>query len=64
MNKQVPDSASTGTAFLCGAKTNYYTVGVDATAQFENCSSVTEENKLTSVAGWALQAGKKAGSHR
>ena len=61
MNKQVPDSASTATAYLCGVKTNYYTSGVDATAELSNCSSVNENNKVLSVGAWGLSAGKKAG---
>jgi len=61
VDKQVPDSASTATAYLCGVKTNYYTVGIDATGQYENCSSVTDDNKVYSVAAWALDAGKRAG---
>ncbi|KAF2362389.1 Alkaline phosphatase [Trinorchestia longiramus] len=61
VNKQVPDSASTATAYLCGVKTNYYTSGVDATATLEDCTSITEENKVSSVAQWALTAGKRTG---
>lgn len=38
-DRQVPDSGATATAFLCGVKTNGYTLGVDDTVTFGNCSS-------------------------
>lgn len=61
MDKQVPDSASTATAYLSGIKTNYYTVGVDASAIYQDCNSVTEENKVYSIVKWAQDADKRTG---
>ncbi|KAJ8320704.1 hypothetical protein KUTeg_002291, partial [Tegillarca granosa] len=39
VDKQVPDSGATSTAFLCGVKSNYYTLGLDDGAVYNNCSS-------------------------
>ncbi|XP_069138030.1 alkaline phosphatase-like [Argopecten irradians] len=38
-NKQIPDSAATATAILCGVKANWYTFGVRDTVIKNNCSS-------------------------
>lgn len=61
VDKQVPDSASTATAYLSGVKTNYYTVGVDASATYQDCNSITEENKVYSIVKWAQDAEKRTG---
>lgn len=60
LDKQVPDSASTATAFLTGVKANYFTVGLNGKAQYENCSSV-KGNEVTSVLVDAYKAGKSTG---
>lgn len=39
MNEQVPDSAGTATAFLCGVKAQSGVLGLDDTATYKNCSS-------------------------
>lgn len=39
VNEQVPDSAGTATAFLCGVKAQSGVLGVDDTATYNNCSS-------------------------
>ncbi|KAG0724064.1 Alkaline phosphatase [Chionoecetes opilio] len=61
VNKQVSDSASTATAYLGGVKTNYKTLGVDASATYKDCHSVTEANKVYSIVKWAQDAGKMTG---
>lgn len=60
VDRQVPDSAATATAFLRGVKANYETVGLDATARHSDCSTV-EGAKVKSVANWAQEAGKSTG---
>jgi alkaline phosphatase len=37
VDRQVPDSACTGTALFSGIKAPYYTLGVDAHGEFNNC---------------------------
>ncbi|XP_064096250.1 alkaline phosphatase-like [Macrobrachium nipponense] len=62
LDKQVSDSASTATAFLCGVKANYYTVGVNGHVKFCDCqASLQEENRLTSIIQWAQEAKKDTG---
>lgn len=59
---QVPDSACTGTAYLSGVKANGQTIGVSAKVQVLNCTQgLDPENQTTSVAKWAMDAGKVAG---
>lgn len=59
---QVPDSACTGTAFLNGVKANEATIGVGPKVHVRNCSEgLDPENHTTSVAKWAMDAGKVAG---
>ncbi|KAH8301338.1 hypothetical protein KR059_000463 [Drosophila kikkawai] len=61
-NAQVPDSACTATAYLCGVKTNIVALGVTAAVNFNNCSgSEDPANRLTSIAEWAQNAGKSTG---
>ncbi|XP_039250569.2 alkaline phosphatase-like [Styela clava] len=57
---QVPDSAATATAFLCGVKTRYYTVGVNAATRYGDCAS-SKGNELESVLKEAKKAGKSTG---
>ncbi|XP_055051501.2 alkaline phosphatase, tissue-nonspecific isozyme isoform X2 [Misgurnus anguillicaudatus] len=57
---QIPDSASTGTAYLCGVKTNLNTVGVNAAARNGVCRS-QKGNEVTSILKWAKDAGKSVG---
>lgn len=56
MDFQIPDSASTGTAYLCGVKTNLNTVGVNAAARNGVCRS-QKGNEVTSILKWAKDAG-------
>ncbi|KAM8927312.1 alkaline phosphatase-like [Pelodytes ibericus] len=57
---QVPDSAGTATAYLCGVKANEGTVGVTAAAVRGQCNT-TKGNEVDSILKWAKQAGKSVG---
>ncbi|XP_062402061.1 alkaline phosphatase, tissue-nonspecific isozyme [Sardina pilchardus] len=57
---QVPDSAGTATAYLCGVKANEGTLGVSAAAVRSQCNT-TEGNEVTSILKWAKDAGKSVG---
>ncbi|KAM3875275.1 alkaline phosphatase, tissue-nonspecific isozyme [Diretmus argenteus] len=57
---QVPDSAATATAYLCGVKTNLNIVGVGAAARNGICKS-QKGNEVTSILKWAKDAGKSVG---
>ncbi|XP_035294745.1 alkaline phosphatase, germ cell type-like [Cricetulus griseus] len=57
---QIPDSASTATAFLCGVKTNTKVIGLSASAQFDQCNT-TWGNEVLSVMHRAKKAGKAVG---
>ncbi|XP_017573422.1 alkaline phosphatase, tissue-nonspecific isozyme [Pygocentrus nattereri] len=59
-NAQVPDSAGTATAYLCGVKANEGTVGVSAAAVRGQCNT-TQGNEVTSILKWAKDAGKSVG---
>lgn len=56
-NAQVPDSAGTATAYLCGVKANEGTVGVSAAAVRSQCNT-TQGNEVTSILKWAKDAGR------
>ncbi|XP_053565034.1 LOW QUALITY PROTEIN: alkaline phosphatase-like [Bombina bombina] len=60
VDAQVPDSAGTGTAYLCGVKTNSGMLGVSAAARSDSCTSAAE-NQVTSILHRAKQAGKSVG---
>lgn len=57
-NAQVPDSAGTATAYLCGVKANEGTVGVSAATQRSHCNT-TQGNEVTSILRWAKDAGER-----
>uniref|UniRef100_A0A673NKJ8 Alkaline phosphatase n=1 Tax=Sinocyclocheilus rhinocerous TaxID=307959 RepID=A0A673NKJ8_9TELE len=57
---QIPDSAATATAYLCGVKSNLNTVGVSAAARNGVCRS-QKGNEVTSILKWAKDAGKSVG---
>lgn len=62
VNKQVADSACTATAYLCGVKGNYGTIGVNAKVERYNCEQGLDETNFTpSIAKWAQDAGKDTG---
>ncbi len=56
VDHQVPDSAATATAFLCGVKTNYGVVALDARAMRGDCASSRGKN-TTCIMQLAQQAG-------
>ncbi|XP_016985027.2 membrane-bound alkaline phosphatase-like [Drosophila rhopaloa] len=61
-NAQVPDSACTATAYLCGVKTNIVNIGVSAAVEYNNCTASQDPaNRLTSIAEWAQNSGKSTG---
>ncbi|XDV33141.1 hypothetical protein PO909_003695 [Leuciscus waleckii] len=57
---QIPDSAATATAYLCGVKANLNTLGVSAAARNGVCRS-QKGNEVTSILRWAKDAGKSVG---
>lgn len=56
VDEQMPDSAGTATAYLCGVKANYGTLGVTAATPRYNCNA-TFGNEVKSVLHRAKQAG-------
>ncbi|NXA93257.1 PPBI phosphatase, partial [Melanocharis versteri] len=60
VDRQVPDSAGTATAYLCGVKGNYQTVGLSAAARHSQCNT-TAGNEVISVLERARKAGKAVG---
>ncbi|KAF7464501.1 hypothetical protein GHT09_006482 [Marmota monax] len=60
VDRQVPDSAGTATAYLCGVKGNYGTIGLSAAARLSQCNT-TQGNEVMSVMYRAKQAGKSVG---
>ncbi|XP_056132439.1 intestinal-type alkaline phosphatase [Lampris incognitus] len=60
VDQQMPDSAGTATAYHCGVKANYGTLGVTASTKRNNCPAVFG-NEVTSVLHRAKQAGKSVG---
>lgn len=57
VDRQVPDSAGTATAYLCGVKGNYQTIGLSAAARYSQCNT-TAGNEVISV----LERARKAGN--
>uniref|UniRef100_A0A8D0DZ35 Alkaline phosphatase n=1 Tax=Salvator merianae TaxID=96440 RepID=A0A8D0DZ35_SALMN len=60
VDRQVPDSAGTATAYLCGVKGNYQTIGLSAAARHGQCNT-TVGNEVDSVLKRAWKAGKSVG---
>ncbi|NXF30005.1 PPBI phosphatase, partial [Nyctibius bracteatus] len=60
VDRQVPDSAGTATAYLSGVKGNYQTVGLSAAARHSQCNT-TAGNEVVSVLERARKAGKAVG---
>ncbi|XP_047229990.1 intestinal-type alkaline phosphatase [Girardinichthys multiradiatus] len=60
VDQQMPDSAGTATAYLCGVKANYGTIGVTAATPLGKCSAVAG-NEVTSILHRAKKAGKSVG---
>ncbi|XP_059054707.1 membrane-bound alkaline phosphatase-like [Achroia grisella] len=62
VDHQIADSACTATAYLCGVKNNYGTIGVSAAVRRRDCAASLEEaNQVASIAEWALQDGRDVG---
>lgn len=62
MDSQVADSACSATAYLCGVKANYATIGVNAHVKLDDYIAGSEpQNHVNSIASWAQQAGKATG---
>ncbi|XP_067272500.1 intestinal-type alkaline phosphatase [Pseudorasbora parva] len=60
VDQQMPDSAATATAYLCGVKANYGTLGLSAAARRKDCSSA-KGNEVKSILHQAKMAGKSVG---
>ncbi|XP_072295269.1 alkaline phosphatase-like [Eucyclogobius newberryi] len=60
VDQQMPDSAGTATAYLCGVKANYGTLGVTAATPRSNCNA-SFGNEVTSILHRSKQAGKSVG---
>uniref|UniRef100_A0A1L8DKL6 Alkaline phosphatase n=1 Tax=Nyssomyia neivai TaxID=330878 RepID=A0A1L8DKL6_9DIPT len=62
VNRKVPDSACTATAYLMGVKNNYGTIGVNANVPRDNCLAGQDEGTFTvSIADLAQRMGKATG---
>ncbi|XP_071487100.1 alkaline phosphatase-like [Diadema antillarum] len=59
-DRQVPDSAGTATAYLCGVKSKFGTLGVDDRVERGKCSSI-EGAAVDSIMIDSLRAGKNTG---
>ncbi|XP_072244776.1 intestinal-type alkaline phosphatase [Leuresthes tenuis] len=60
VDQQMPDSAGTATAYLCGVKANYGTLGLSAATPRYNCSA-SHGNEVKSILHRAKKAGKSVG---
>ncbi|XP_068155821.1 membrane-bound alkaline phosphatase [Drosophila tropicalis] len=60
VNRIVPDSACTATAYLCGVKAQEGTIGVIGGLARSNCTD-DEATHVPSIAKWAIDAGKWSG---
>ncbi|KAG1652110.1 Alkaline phosphatase, tissue-nonspecific isozyme [Nymphon striatum] len=60
LDRQVPDSSCAATAYLCGVKANFKTVGVDGRVKFNDCKSSIGAS-VDSIATWSIAEGKDAG---
>ncbi|GJQ75432.1 hypothetical protein Trydic_g12740 [Trypoxylus dichotomus] len=62
VDRQVPDSACTATAYLGGVKNNDATIGVTAAVALQDCdASLLEENRVRSIGKWSQDKGKRTG---
>ncbi|KAK3599101.1 hypothetical protein CHS0354_016358 [Potamilus streckersoni] len=60
IDRQTPDSAATATAYLCGVKGNYATLGVDPTVPRSDCIA-QKGREVTSILDWSKTVGKSVG---
>ncbi|ESN96159.1 hypothetical protein HELRODRAFT_185068 [Helobdella robusta] len=61
VDRTTADSASTATAYLCGVKTNYGTLGVNEYVSLGSCDNYTDANRLKSSAVNSIDANKWVG---
>lgn len=62
MDRQVADSACSATAYLCGVKANYGTLGVTAAVHRDDCGPMNNQsNHVFSIGRWSQLAGKSTG---
>ncbi|XP_055599306.1 membrane-bound alkaline phosphatase-like [Uranotaenia lowii] len=62
VNRQVPDSACTGTAYLSGVKINYAMLNVAASIPRSTCEyQKSNETEIYGIMKWAQEAGKATG---
>lgn len=62
LDRQVPDSAATATAFLSGVKGNYLTLGVNGNVHVDDCAaSLKHKNRVSTILDWAQKARKATG---
>lgn len=62
VDRQVADSACSATAYLCGVKANYATLGVTGSVKRKDCNAMRNTtNHVLSLAHWAQDAGKASG---
>lgn len=62
LDKQVPDSAGTATAYLGGVKANFYTIGVNSrVSKNELDCRLVEECRVPSILEWAQKSGRATG---
>ncbi|OQR66555.1 alkaline phosphatase [Tropilaelaps mercedesae] len=62
VDKQTADSAASGTAYLCGVKTNVGLLGLTSKVRRGDCTeAVKRENQVQSLLAWAQANGKWTG---
>ncbi|XP_028160306.1 membrane-bound alkaline phosphatase-like [Ostrinia furnacalis] len=62
LDGQIPDSACTATAYLCGAKTNLGNICLNGDVMRRDCEASTNpDTHIESIAAWALKDGRDAG---
>uniref|UniRef100_A0A1I8MTL2 Alkaline phosphatase n=1 Tax=Musca domestica TaxID=7370 RepID=A0A1I8MTL2_MUSDO len=62
VDKIVPDSACTATAYLCGVKAQEGTIGVNGDVEYGDCEKGQDKEKwVYSIAKWAQDVGKSTG---
>ena len=57
VDRQVPDSAGTATAYLCGVKTNIGVIGANQKVVRGDCDAMSAENNVDSILHWSLAEG-------
>lgn len=62
IDRQVPDSAGTGTAYLCGVKANAKTLGLSGAAVYGKCRT-TFGNEVDSILHRARLEGRSSRQH-